>query len=161
SSRRQVVRRLLVRPQAATNPQEARKAAPRRRMIQAIASTWRLGFAGTPPFAAEILKALAARYTVAVAYCQPPRPTGRGRVLEPSAVERLAVGLGIETRSPTSLRNEGVNLATDRLDALIVAAYGLILPKQVLTTPRLGCINVHASLLPRWRGAAPIERALM
>src|SRR5262249_36620312 len=80
---------------------------------------------------------------------------------EPSAVARLAGSLGIETRTPTSLRQEAAVLRGDRLDALIVAAYGLILPKSVLATPKHGCINVHASLLPRWRGAAPIERAIM
>jgi methionyl-tRNA formyltransferase len=76
-------------------------------------------------------------------------------------VGRLAASLGIETRTPTTLRGEAEKIRSDRLDALIVAAYGLILPKQVLAAPRRGCINVHASLLPRWRGAAPVERALM
>jgi methionyl-tRNA formyltransferase len=130
-------------------------------MTRTNSSPLRLGFAGTPSFAAEILQALVRCHTVAVVYCQPPRPTGRGRKLEPGPVERLAARLGIQTRSPTSLRGEAATLERDRLDALIVAAYGLILPRQVLATPTRGCINVHASLLPRWRGAAPIERALM
>ena len=124
-------------------------------------SRLRLGFAGTPEFAAVILGALVERHDVAVVYCQPPKPTGRGRKVKPSAVETLARSRGLAVRTPTSLRREAAELAAYRLDALIVAAYGLILPAAVLTTPRYGCINVHASLLPRWRGAAPIERAIM
>ena len=130
-------------------------------MTTSDGSKLRLGFAGTPPFAASILEALAAKHLLAVVYSQPPRPTGRGRKLEPSAVATLAARLDIEVRAPTSLRGEADRLRGDGLDALIVAAYGLILPKAILSTPRFGCINVHASLLPRWRGAAPIERAIM
>lgn len=121
----------------------------------------RLGFAGTPEFAAVILEALFERHEVAVVYSQPPRPTGRGRKITSSAVETLARSRGIEVRMPKSLRGEAAALVADRLDAIIVAAYGLILPASVLRATRYGCINVHASLLPRWRGAAPIERAMM
>ena len=121
----------------------------------------RLGFAGTPAFAAVILQPLLEGHDVQVAYCQPARPQGRGRKLTQSAVEQLARAYGIDVRSPRSLRNEAAELERYGLDALIVAAYGLILPKQFLEVPRHGCINVHASLLPRWRGAAPIERAIM
>jgi methionyl-tRNA formyltransferase len=121
----------------------------------------RLGFAGTPEFAATILDALLEHHDVGVVYCQPPRPTGRGRKIVPSAVETLAHARGLAVRTPKSLRGEAATLADDRLDALIVAAYGLMLPASVLGLPRFGCINVHASLLPRWRGAAPIERAMM
>jgi len=124
-------------------------------------SRLRLGFAGTPEFAAVILGALLERHDVAVVYCQPPKPTGRGRKVKPSAVETLARSRGLPVRTPTSLRGEAAELATHHLDVLIVAAYGLILPAALLTTPRYGCVNVHASLLPRWRGAAPIERAIM
>jgi len=120
-----------------------------------------LAFAGTPPFAATILEALATRHHVAAVYSQPPRPTGRGRRIEKCAVQRLAERLAIEVRSPTSLGAEADALRRDKLDALIVAAYGLILPRSILSIPAFGCINVHASLLPRWRGAAPIERAIM
>jgi len=130
-------------------------------MTQGNGSSLRLAFAGTPPFAAEILAALAARHRVAAVYCQPPRPTGRGRKVEKSAVQRLAEQMQIEIRSPTTLRGEADTLRRDSLDALIVAAYGLILPKAILSIPTFGCINVHASLLPRWRGAAPVERAIM
>lgn len=121
----------------------------------------RLGFAGTPPFAATILDVLIQRHDVAIVYSQPSRRTGRGRRAAPSAVERRARSLGIEVRTPTTLRAEAAAVSTARLDALIVAAYGLLLPRSVLDEPRYGCINVHASLLPRWRGAAPIERAIM
>jgi methionyl-tRNA formyltransferase len=124
-------------------------------------SRLRLGFAGTPEFAAAILTALLERHDVGVVYCQPPKPTGRGRKVKPSAVETLARARGLEVHTPKSLRAEAERLASLRLDALIVAAYGLLLPAAILATPRRGCINVHASLLPRWRGAAPIERALM
>jgi methionyl-tRNA formyltransferase len=125
------------------------------------ASRLRLGFAGTPEFAAVILGALLDRHDVAVVYCQPPRPTGRGRKVASSAVETLARSHGLTVRTPRSLRGEAAALASDQIDALVVAAYGLMLPPGVLATPRYGCINVHASLLPRWRGAAPIERAIM
>lgn len=97
------------------------------------------------------------------AYSQPDRPTGRGRKLTPCAVKQTALAAGIEVRQPKSLRSEEAlaELAASELDVLVVAAYGLILPEAILASPSLGCINVHASLLPRWRGAAPIERSIM
>lgn len=124
----------------------------------------RLGFAGTPVFACRILEALLqAGYRPAVVYTQPDRPSGRGRKQQPSAVKALAVAQGLPVRQPISLRptEETAALAAFQLDLLVVAAYGLILPQAILAAPRFGCINVHASLLPRWRGAAPIERAIM
>jgi len=124
----------------------------------------RLGFAGTPEFAARILSGLlAVDANVVCVYSQPDRPSGRGRKLIPSAVKQVAVNANIEVRQPKSLRHNDAleQLQATQLDLLIVAAYGLILPQAILDTPRLGCINVHASLLPRWRGAAPIERAIM
>jgi methionyl-tRNA formyltransferase len=126
-------------------------------------ATLRVAFAGSPDFAARILAPLAARHTVVVAYCQPARPAGRGRRPQPCAVERLAAALGIPIETPRTLRTAEApaTLAAFAPDVMVVAAYGLILPPGILALPRLGCINVHASLLPRWRGAAPIERALM
>ncbi len=124
----------------------------------------RLGFAGTPDFAATILARLIdSEHEVAVVYSQPDRPTGRGRKVTPGPVKVLADAHGLAVEQPASLRgNEAAeHLASYQLDALIVAAYGLLLPEAILQTPRLGCINVHASLLPRWRGAAPIERAIL
>lgn len=127
----------------------------------------RIGFAGTPEFAARILSGLlAADANVVCVYSQPDRPKGRGRKLTPSAVKQVAIDANIEVRQPRSLRPErnkeaAAQLQATELDVLIVAAYGLILPQTILDAPRLGCINVHASLLPRWRGAAPIERAIM
>lgn len=124
----------------------------------------RIGFAGTPEFAATVLTGLlAAGANVVCTYSQPDRPTGRGRKLTPSAVKQVALTAGIEVRQPVSLRGAQAlaELAASKLDVLIVAAYGLILPEAILAAPALGCINVHASLLPRWRGAAPIERAIM
>jgi methionyl-tRNA formyltransferase len=121
----------------------------------------RLGFAGTPQFAATILCALVEIFPVAVVFCQPPRPAGRGRKVRRSPVETLAQQRGIEIRTPSSLRAEASRLATLNLDVLVVAAYGKLLPQDILRVPRFGCINVHASLLPRWRGAAPIERAML
>ena len=129
--------------------------------MAATHSRLRLGFAGTPLFAATILRALIDRHDIAVVYSQPPRPTGRGRKIVQSAVEELARSRGIEVRTPKSLRAETAALEADQLDALIVAAYGLMVPRAILNAPRFGCINVHASLLPRWRGAAPIERAIL
>lgn len=124
----------------------------------------RIGFAGTPDFAATALKGLIdAGANIVCVYTQPDRPTGRGRKLVPSAVKALAEHHDIEVRQPKSLRGREAAeaLRASNLDLLIVAAYGLILPQNILDTPKLGCINVHASLLPRWRGAAPIERAIM
>jgi methionyl-tRNA formyltransferase len=94
-----------------------------------------------------------------VVFTQPDRPTGRGRKVRPSPVKQLALAHDIDVRQPRSLKQE--RLDDDELDVLVVAAYGLLLPKHVLDAPRFGCINVHASLLPRWRGAAPVERAIM
>jgi len=123
----------------------------------------RLAFMGTPDFAATILDALiAARHDIAAVYCQPPRQAGRGQRVVPSPVQRRAEEAGLPVRHPPRLgAEEARDFATLQLDVAVVAAYGLILPKPVLDAPRLGCINVHASLLPRWRGAAPIERAIL
>ena len=122
-------------------------------------------FMGTPDFAVPVLEALvAAGHDVVAAYTQPPRPGGRrGRELVPSPVQVRAEALGIGVRSPVSLRTAEAQADIEALDADIgvVAAYGLILPQAVLDLPRLGCLNVHASLLPRWRGAAPIQRAIL
>ncbi len=123
-----------------------------------------LVFMGTPVFAATILDGLIeAGYPVLAVYTQPPRPAGRGHRLQPSPTQLLAERHGIEARSPASLRIAEVQTAFAALgaDAAVVAAYGLILPPAVLAAPRLGCLNVHASLLPRWRGAAPIQRAVL
>jgi methionyl-tRNA formyltransferase len=123
-----------------------------------------LVFMGTPDFAATILDALvAAGHRIKAAYCQPPRPAGRGHRLQPSAVQALAEERNIPVRYPASLRDPAAQaeFAALKADAAVVAAYGLILPPAILAAPRLGCINVHASLLPRWRGAAPIQRAIL
>ena len=126
-------------------------------------ATVRLAFAGSPPFAAHILASLLPHHEVVVAYCQPPRPAGRGKRLRASAVEGVARSNAIPVESPRSLRppDAATALGAYRADALIVAAYGLILPQSILDVPPLGCVNVHASLLPRWRGAAPVERAMI
>ncbi|MEO6021773.1 MAG: methionyl-tRNA formyltransferase [Burkholderiales bacterium] len=124
----------------------------------------RLIFAGTPEFAAPALTALiAAKHEAVLALTQPDRPAGRGMQLVASAVKRLALEQGIEVFQPVSLKSPDAQkkLAEVKADAMIVAAYGLILPQAVLDLPRLGCINIHASLLPRWRGAAPIQRAIL
>jgi methionyl-tRNA formyltransferase len=123
-----------------------------------------LVFMGTPDFAAVILDALiVVGHRVRCAYTQPPRPAGRGHRLQSSPLQALAERRGIEVRYPTSLRDAETQAAFAALnaDAAIVAAYGLILPPAILAAPRLGCLNVHASLLPRWRGAAPIQRAIL
>ncbi|QKE65132.1 methionyl-tRNA formyltransferase [Aquipseudomonas campi] len=123
----------------------------------------RIVFAGTPEFAAQHLQALldAGRQIVAV-YTQPDRPAGRGQKLAPSPVKQLALQHGIAVYQPQTLRDPAAQaeLAALKPDLMVVVAYGLILPQVVLDTPRLGCINSHASLLPRWRGAAPIQRAI-
>lgn len=122
-------------------------------------SRLRVGFAGTPQFAATILEYLINQDLIpVVVYTQPDRPSGRGRKFLSSPVKQLAETRNIPVRQPKSLKSETVDV---ELDVLIVAAYGLLLPKHVLDAPRFGCINVHASLLPRWRGAAPVERAIM
>jgi len=123
-----------------------------------------LAFMGTPDFSIPALKALlAAGHRVAAVYAQPPRPAGRGHKLRPSPVHAFAESQGIEVRTPKSLRQEDAQAAFRALDldAAVVVAYGLILPQPILDAPRLGCVNIHASLLPRWRGAAPIQRAIM
>ena len=120
-------------------------------------------FAGTPEFAVPALKALLdAGHTVLAVYTQPDRPAGRGRKLGMSAVKEFALERGLPVQQPTTLRSdsEAETLRTLKPEALIVIAYGLILPQAILTIPEFGCINVHASLLPRWRGAAPIQRAI-
>ena len=124
----------------------------------------RLAFMGTPEFAVPTLDALvAAGHDVAAVYTQPPRPANRGKKLTPSAVHQRAEELGLLVRSPLSLRQEDAqaDFAALGLDVAIVAAYGLILPPAVLNAPMHGCLNVHGSLLPRWRGAAPVQRAIL
>ena len=124
----------------------------------------RIVFMGTPDFAVPSLDALvAAEHNVVCVYTQPPRPAGRGKRLQSSPVHSRAEALGIAVRSPARLRGaeEQAEFAALGADLAVVAAYGLILPQAVLDAPRLGCINVHASLLPRWRGAAPIHRAIL
>lgn len=121
-------------------------------------------FAGTPHFAASALEALLANnHEVVAVLTQPDRPAGRGMQLAPSPVKQLAVQHGIPVLQPLTLRAAEVQqqLATLQADVMVVAAYGLILPLAVLQMPRLGCLNIHASLLPRWRGAAPIQRAIL
>ncbi|MDR0528949.1 MAG: methionyl-tRNA formyltransferase [Zoogloeaceae bacterium] len=127
----------------------------------------RLIFAGTPDFAAASLAGLLAetsRYEVALVLTQPDRPAGRGMKCQASPVKRLAERHGLEVFQPHSLKeNEEarLRLAASRAEIMIVAAYGLLLPPEILSLPRLGCLNIHASLLPRWRGAAPIQRAIL
>jgi methionyl-tRNA formyltransferase len=124
----------------------------------------RLAFMGTPDFAVPALSALVeAGHDVAAVYTQPPREAGRGQKLHPSPVHAAALERDIPARTPTSLKvaAEEAAFAALGLDAAVVVAYGLLLPKAILAAPRLGCLNIHASLLPRWRGAAPIQRALM
>ena len=124
----------------------------------------RLAFMGTPEFAVPTLDALvAAGHGVIAVYTQPPRPANRGKKLTPSAVQQRAEELGLEVRSPLSLRQEDAQADFEALglDVAIVAAYGLILPQVVLSAPKFGCLNVHGSLLPRWRGAAPVQRAIL
>jgi methionyl-tRNA formyltransferase len=123
-----------------------------------------LVFMGTPPFAVATLAAVvAAGHRVRAVYTQPPRPAGRGHREQRSAVHEKALELGLEVRHPVSLKGEAEQAAFAALrpDAAVVVAYGLILPRPVLAAPRLGCFNLHGSLLPRWRGAAPIERAIL
>lgn len=120
-------------------------------------------FAGTPEFAARHLEALlSSHHEVVAVYTQPDRPAGRGKKLTPSAVKALALQHNITVYQPPSLKNAEAQqeLANCGADVMVVVAYGLLLPKAVLETPRLGCLNVHGSILPRWRGAAPIQRAI-
>ena len=124
----------------------------------------RIAFLGTPDFAVAALDALvAAGHEIACVYSQPPAPRGRGQVLKPSPVHAYAEELGIVVRTPSSMRDpaEIAAFAGLNLDAAVVVAFGQILPAAVLEAPKLGCFNLHASLLPRWRGAAPIQRAIM
>ena len=121
-------------------------------------------FAGTPAFAVPALEAIAAsRHVLRAVYTQPDRPAGRGRQLGVSAVKRAAARLGLPVEQPATLRTPGAaqRLAGHDAEVMVVAAYGLLLPQAVLDVPALGCLNIHASLLPRWRGAAPIQRALL
>ena len=124
----------------------------------------RIIFMGTPEFAVPVLEAvIAAGHEVICAYSQPPRPAGRGKKLQPSPVHQAAQARGIEVRTPISLKPQEEKDAFAALDAdvAVVAAYGLLLPVAVLEAPKHGCLNVHASILPRWRGAAPIQRAIL
>jgi len=124
----------------------------------------RIIFAGTPPFAAAALNALAdAGHDIALVLTQPDRPAGRGMKLTPSAVKQAALARGLPVSQPVSLKSPEAQaeLRPVAADVMVVAAYGLILPQAVLDLPRLGCLNIHASLLPRWRGAAPIQRAIL
>ena len=124
----------------------------------------RIIYMGTPDFAVPALVALAkAGHEIVGVYSQPPRPAGRGKALRPSPVQAQAEQMGIEVRTPVSLKDPEVQAAFAALnaDVAVVAAYGLILPRAVLEAPRSGCLNIHASLLPRWRGAAPIQRAIL
>jgi methionyl-tRNA formyltransferase len=124
----------------------------------------RIGFAGTPEFAVPALEALfASPHEVAGVLTQPDRPQGRGRRILPSPVKELALHHGVTVLQPSTLRAGEAQswVRASQLDALIVVAYGLILPPELLALPRLGCINIHASLLPRWRGAAPVQRAIL
>ncbi|MEO6300440.1 MAG: methionyl-tRNA formyltransferase [Paracoccaceae bacterium] len=119
-------------------------------------------FMGTPDFSVPILQALAAQHDIAAVYTQPPRPAGRGKVDRKSAVQVCAENLNIPVYYPTSLRSEQAQheFTMLRSEIAVVVAYGLILPPAILAAPMLGCLNIHASLLPRWRGAAPIHRAI-
>jgi methionyl-tRNA formyltransferase len=126
--------------------------------------TLRLAFMGTPDFAVPTLAELIAQgHDIATVYSQPPRPKGRGMALEPGPVHKFAQGAGLTVRTPLSLKGEAeqAEFAALNIDAAIVVAYGLLLPKPILDAPALGCFNLHGSLLPRWRGAAPIQRAVM
>lgn len=120
-------------------------------------------FAGTPQFAASSLAALLKEHQVVSVLTQPDRPAGRGMLLKASPVKQLALQNGLPVLQPTTLKAEEIqrSLASLTADVMVVAAYGLILPKAVLQLPRHGCLNIHASLLPRWRGAAPIQRAIL
>ena len=124
----------------------------------------RLAFMGTPDFGAPTLAELIGQgHQIAAVYTQPPRPKGRGLAAEPSPVAKLAQTYDLEVRTPATLKDEAAQKAFVELDvdAAIVVAYGLLLPRPILEAPKLGCFNLHGSLLPRWRGAAPIQRAIM
>lgn len=124
----------------------------------------RIVFMGTPDFSVPVLQSLVdAGHEIAAVYCQPPRPAGRGKKERPSPVQTRAEALGLQVRTPVSLKSAEAqaDFAELRADVAVVVAYGLILPQPVLDAPHRGCLNIHASLLPRWRGAAPIHRAIM
>lgn len=124
----------------------------------------RIVFMGTPDFAVPVLEALvAAGHEIVAVYCQPPRPAGRGKKDRPSPVQARAVELGLAVRYPVSLKDAAAQAEFVALqaDVAVVVAFGLLLPQAILDAPRHGCLNIHASLLPRWRGAAPIHRAIM
>src|ERR1700748_40666 len=128
------------------------------------AEAMRLAFLGTPDFAVPTLTELVGQgHEIAAVYSQPARPKGRGLASEPSPVAKAAQIFGIEVRTPLTLKDvqAQAEFAALDLDAAIVVAYGLLLPKAILDAPRLGCFNLHGSMLPRWRGAAPIQRAVM
>ncbi|QFQ87654.1 methionyl-tRNA formyltransferase [Paracoccus kondratievae] len=123
----------------------------------------RVIFMGTPDFSVPALRAIATQHEVVAVYSQPPRAAGRGQKPRPSPVQRAAAELGLPVRTPERLKSvqDQAEFANLGADVAVVAAYGLILPPAVLAAPRFGCLNIHASLLPRWRGAAPIHRAIM
>ena len=120
-------------------------------------------FMGTPDFSVPVLEALHGAHEIVAVYCQPPRPAGRGKADRPSPVQERAEALGLPVRHPVTLRSYDAvrDFTALKADVAVVVAYGLILPQAILDAPRLGCLNIHASLLPRWRGAAPIHRAIM
>ena len=130
-----------------------------------MSSPLRLAFMGSPDFSVPALRALhAAGHEIAAVYCQPPKPAGRGQKETPCPVHRAALELGLPVRHPARLKRdeaEHAAFAALDLDVAVVAAYGLILPKAMLDAPRRGCLNIHASLLPRWRGAGPIQAAIL
>ena len=123
----------------------------------------RVIFMGTPDFSVPVLNALDQAHEIVAVYCQPPRPAGRGKADRPTPVHARALELGLPVHHPVSLRSEAAarEIAELGADVAVVVAYGLILPQEILDAPRLGCLNIHASLLPRWRGAAPIHRAIL
>lgn len=123
----------------------------------------KIAFMGSPEFSVPVLDALHQAHEIVAVYCQPPRPAGRGKADRPTPVHARALALGLPVRHPVSLRGDEAAGAFAALgaDVAVVVAYGLILPQAILDAPRLGCLNIHASLLPRWRGAAPIHRAIM
>lgn len=133
-------------------------------LAKGLENIMRIIFMGTPDFAVPTLDALVdAGHDICAVYSQPPRRAGRGKALSPTPVHRRAEELGLTVRAPSSLKlpEDQAAFAELEADVAIVAAYGLILPQEILDAPKLGCINVHASLLPRWRGAAPIQRAIL
>lgn len=120
----------------------------------------RIIFAGTPEFAVGPLRALLKEHEIVAVFTQPDRKSGRGKKLSPPPVKIVALEHGIEVFQPNSLKDEADLIASFNADVMVVVAYGMLLPQDILDTPRLGCLNIHASLLPRWRGAAPIQRAI-